>query len=217
MKLLRELTEEVQILTESVKGKKKFFLEGPFIQGEVQNRNGRSYPMQVLEKEVHRYIKEYVETNRAYGELGHPDTPIIQLDRVSHMIRELRQDGNNFYGKAEILETPNGNIVKALMEAGASLGVSSRGIGSLKQEGNIDIVQNDFRLMTAADIVADPSAPDAYVTAVMENKEWIFVDGKIMEKDIDQMQREVRNASSSQLDEVYSSLFIKAIEKLSKP
>ena len=172
--------------------------------------------MQVLEKEVNRYINEYVKTNRAYGELGHPDTPIIQLDRVSHIIRELRQDGNNYYGKAEILDTPNGNIVKALMNAGASLGVSSRGIGSLKQEGNIDIVQDDFKLMTAADIVADPSAPDAYVTAVMENKEWIFVDGKIMEKDIEQMQKEIRSASSGQLDEVYSSLFIRAIEKLSK-
>jgi len=185
MKLLKEVTEQVKVkvLTEAEGSSgKKYFIEGIFIQGGIPNRNNREYPLEVLRKEIDRYTLEHINQNRAYGELGHPDTPTIQLDRVSHMIRSLTEDGKNFIGKAEILATPNGNIVKALIDAGATLGVSSRGVGSLKTEGAINIVQDDFRLMTAADIVADPSAPDAFVSGIMEGKEWVWEGGILREK-----------------------------------
>lgn len=204
MKLLKEVTEQVKVkvLTEgSDASGKKYYIEGIFIQGGIPNRNNREYPMEVLEQEITRYNDEHIKLNRAYGELGHPDTPTIQLDRVSHMIRSLVREGKNYIGKAEILGTPNGNIVKALIDAGATLGVSSRGVGSLKTEGAVNIVQNDFRLMTAADIVADPSAPDAFVTAVMEEKEWIWNNGVLMEKKLSGMKKKISKTTSRELDE----------------
>lgn len=215
MKLLKEVTQEVQIITESIdSGKeKKYFIEGVFIQGDIKNKNGRVYPMTILDKEIQRYNEEYIQHNRAYGELGHPDTPVINLERVSHMIRSLKKEGNNYVGKAEILNTPNGNIVKALMEAGASLGVSSRGIGSLKQEGESNTVQDDFRLMTAADIVSDPSAPDAFVNAVMEEKEWLFVDGVLVPV-LEGYKKDIKNTSSLNLNEEKIRIFKDYLSRL---
>lgn len=215
MKLLKEVTQEVQIITESINSgrDKKYFIEGIFIQGDVKNKNGRVYPMTILDKEIQRYNEEYIQHNRAYGELGHPDTPVINLERVSHMIRSLKKEGNNYVGKAEILNTPNGNIVKALMEAGASLGVSSRGIGSLKQEGESNTVQDDFRLMTAADIVSDPSAPDAFVNAVMEEKEWLFVNGVLVPV-VEEYKKQIKNTSSSNLNEEKLKMFKDYLSRL---
>lgn len=175
MKLFTELNEQVSVLTEMEEtGKKAFYIEGVFLQGNIKNRNGRVYPIPVLEKEVYRYMKENVESNRAYGELGHPDGPNINLERVSHMIKNLRREGDNFIGKAKILETPYGMIVRNLLAEGAGIGVSSRGMGTLKENRGIMEVQDDFRLATAADIVADPSAPNAYVRGIMEGAEWVF-------------------------------------------
>jgi hypothetical protein len=216
MKLLKEVTEQVQVkvLTEGTDSSKKYFIEGIFIQGDISNRNNRKYPMDTLKEEIARYTKEHINLNRAYGELGHPDTPTIQLDRVSHMIRSLKQDGKNFIGKAEILSTPNGNIVKALIDAGATLGVSSRGVGSLKTEGVTNIVQPDFRLMTAADIVADPSAPDAFVSAVMEEKEWVWNNGVLVEKAVAQYKENIKKASKKSLVEEKFRIFEDFLSKL---
>lgn len=176
MKLFTELNEQVSVLTEMEEsGKKAFYIEGVFLQGDIKNKNGRVYPVPVLEKEVYRYMKENVQNNRAYGELGHPDGPNINLERVSHMIKNLRKEGSNFVGKAKILETPYGMIVRNLLAEGAGIGVSSRGMGTLKpnKEGIME-VQDDFHLATAADIVADPSAPNAYVRGIMEGAEWVL-------------------------------------------
>lgn len=176
MKLFTELNEQVSLITEMEEsGKKAFYIEGVFLQGNIENRNRRIYPVPVLEKEVYRYMKENVESNRAYGELGHPEGPNINLERVSHMIKNLRKENNDFVGKAKILETPYGMIVRNLLAEGAGIGVSSRGMGTLKcnNEGIME-VQDDFRLATAADIVADPSAPNAYVRGIMEGAEWVF-------------------------------------------
>jgi len=179
MKLIREEIQNVQYLVETAKdGTKNYFIEGIFMQAEKQNRNGRVYPMNVLSKEADRYNREYVQKNRAFGELGHPENPQINLDRVSHMITKLYPDRTNFIGKAKILDTPNGKIVKSLLDGGASLGVSTRGVGSLRPHNGYQQVQDDFKLATAADIVADPSAPDAFVQGIMEGKEWIFENGK---------------------------------------
>jgi len=176
MKLITEQNfEAVNFLKEGKEGEKQdYFIEGIFMQGDMKNRNGRMYPVQTLLKEVNRYDKEYIQKNRAYGELGHPAGPTINLDRVSHMIKELKQDGSNFVGKAKIMDTPMGNIVKNLMDEGCMLGVSSRGMGTLKERNGVAEVQNDFMLATAGDIVADPSAPDAFVNGVMEGTEWIY-------------------------------------------
>ena len=175
MKLIREEIQDVKYLVESDgKGGKNHFITGIFMQAEKQNRNGRVYPMQVLSKEADRYNREYVQKNRAFGELGHPENPQINLDRVSHMITKLYADGTNFIGKAKIMDTPNGKIVKSLLDGGASLGVSTRGVGSLRPHNGYQQVQDDFKLATAADIVADPSAPDAFVQGIMEGKEWVF-------------------------------------------
>ena len=177
MKLIKECTETVEYIVEATdsSGKQKnHYIKGIFLQCEMTNRNGRRYPQNIMEKEVKRYSEAYIDKNRAFGELGHPDSPSINLDRVSHMIKELKADGNNYIGKAQILDTPHGNIVKSLINAGASVGVSSRGMGSLIQKEGINIVQSDFMLATAADIVADPSAPDAFVQGIMENAEWVF-------------------------------------------
>jgi len=176
MKLITELTEQIEYITEAKEsGDKEHYIHGVFLQANRKNKNGRVYPLGILENEVDRYIKENIDTNRAYGELGHPQGPQINLDRVSHMITSLKRDGDNFIGKARITETPMGNIVRGLLKSGANLGVSSRGMGSLKPtKDGIMEVQNDFHLATAADIVADPSAPDAFVKGVMENVDWIY-------------------------------------------
>ena len=183
MKLILETVQDVKYLTEEKDGKKDFFIEGIFLQGDIVNRNGRRYPLHVLEKEVDRYIKEKVETKRAYGELGHPDGPSINLDRISHLITEIRQDGSNFIGKAKILPTPMGDIARNIIEGGGVLGVSTRGIGSLKEVDGIMEVQDDFQLATAADIVSDPSAPDAFVNGIMEGIEfWYTDDGRLVKE-----------------------------------
>lgn len=180
MKLLNEVFEDVKyIVEEKESGKKSYFIEGIFLQGNIKNRNGRVYRVETLEREVNRYIKEHVQKNRAYGELGHPNGPTINLERVSHIIKDLHREGDNFVGKAKVMDTPYGNIVKNLMSEGACLGVSSRGLGSIKpnKQGVME-VQDDFFLATAGDIVSDPSAPDAFVQNVMEGAEWLYIDGR---------------------------------------
>jgi hypothetical protein len=215
MKLIKEVFEQNRILVEEKDGKKNLYLEGIFLQAEVKNRNGRMYPESTMDREVGRYIKEYVEKNRAYGELGHPDTPSINLDRVSHIITSLKKEGTNYVGRAKILETPMGNIAKGLLDGGANLGVSSRAMGSLKTgKDGVQIVQDDFMLSTAADIVADPSAPDAYVSGIMEGKEWMFVDGKFVEKDVEEAQRFIRKASSKRLEEAKIRAFMDFLSKI---
>ena len=215
MKLICEVNEEVKYLEEEKNGKKGLYIEGIFMQGDIKNRNGRMYPKDVLEKEVNRYNKEYIAKNRAYGELGHPQGPTINLERVSHMITQLQPDGSNFVGKAKIMtETPYGKIVESLINEGAQLGVSSRGMGSLKQKNGANEVQGDFYLATAADIVADPSAPNAFVNGVMESKEWIWDNGIIREADIADMQKEVKTASKSELENVKLKDFENFLSKL---
>jgi len=189
MKLITEQIENVQILTEEKNGKKLLYIEGVFLQSELTNRNGRRYPFEVLNREVERYNEEYVKTKRALGELGHPDGPTINLDRVSHRIVSLRSEGNNFIGKAQILDTPMGKIAKSLLDEGAQLGVSSRGMGSIDKQEGISIVRDDFMLTTAADIVADPSAPDAFVNGIMEGKEWVWDNGILKEAKVDKYRR----------------------------
>lgn len=217
MKLIREdLTHETKFIVEEKLGKgKQYFIEGVFLQSELKNRNGRMYPESIMDKEVGRYMENYVKHNRAYGELGHPDTPSINLDRVSHLIVDLRKEGTNYIGKAKILETPMGNIARGLLDGGANLGVSSRALGSLQmnKEG-VQIVQDDFMLSTAADIVADPSAPDAYVRGIMENKEWVFVDGKFVEKHIEEAKAIIRKAPSKQLQEAKLIAFQNFLSKI---
>lgn len=216
MRLIREVFEQTNTIVESKLGKgKEYFIEGIFLQSELKNRNGRMYPESVMDNEVGRYIKESVEKNRAYGELGHPDTPSINLDRVSHMIVSLRKEGTNYIGKAKILETPMGQIARGLLDGGANLGVSSRALGSLQTNNEgVQVVQDDFMLSTAADIVADPSAPDAFVRGIMESKEWIFVDGKFVEQHIEEAQRSIRKASSRNLEEAKIIAFQKFLSKI---
>lgn len=208
-KLIKEEVEAVGFLIEEDKktGLKNYFLHGTFMQAEVQNRNGRVYPKDVLMQEAARYNDNYVKKNRAFGELGHPDSPTINLDRVSHLITELYPDGNNFIGKAKILDTPNGKIVKSLLDGGAQLGVSTRGVGSLKPQNGYSVVQPDFKLATAADIVADPSAPDAFVRGIMENKEWMFEGGVWKEADFDHAKKQIQRASKDQIERVALQLF----------
>ena len=189
MKLITEQIENVQILTEEKNGKKLLYIEGVFLQSELTNRNGRRYPFEVLNREVERYNEEYVKTKRALGELGHPDGPTINLDRVSHRITSLRAEGHNFIGKAQILDTPMGKIAKSLLDEGVQLGVSSRGMGSIEKQEGISVVRDDFMLTTAADIVADPSAPDAFVNGIMEGKEWVWENGILKEAKIDKYRR----------------------------
>jgi len=189
MKLITEQIEDVQVLTEEKDGKKLLYIEGVFLQSELKNRNGRMYPFDVLNREVERYNEEYVKTKRALGELGHPDGPTVNLDRVSHRITSLRAEGNNFIGKAQILDTPMGNIARSLLGEGVQLGVSSRGMGSIQKQEDVNIVADDFMLTTAADIVADPSAPDAFVNGIMEGKEWVWENGILKEAKIDKYRR----------------------------
>jgi len=182
MKLITEEISDVKFITEGKGSKKKMYIEGVFLQGDLKNRNGRMYPVQTLAKEVNRYNEAFVGKGRALGELGHPDGPTVNLDRVSHKITSLRQEGNNFIGKAQLLETPMGKIAKSLLDEGVTLGVSSRGVGSLRESNNgCKVVGEDFMLATAADIVADPSAPDAFVSGIMEGKEWIWEGGILRE------------------------------------
>lgn len=215
MKLIREEIQDVKYLVESDgKGGKNHFITGIFMQAEKQNRNGRVYPMNVLSKEADRYNREYVTKNRAFGELGHPENPQINLDRVSHMITKLYPDGTNFIGKAKILDTPNGKIVKSLLDGGASLGVSTRGVGSLRAMNGFQQVQDDFKLATAADIVADPSAPDAFVQGIMEGKEWVFENDQWKEVHNERAKKLIREASRHDVEEVALKIFENYISKL---
>ena len=196
MKLITEVTESVKVITEEKDGKKSLYIEGTFLQGNIVNRNGRRYATEILAKEVGRYMKETVAKGRAYGELGHPDGPAINLDRVSHLITDLRQEGDNFIGKAKISSTPMGQIVEGLLSDGANLGVSSRGMGSIKEgKDGVAEVQEDFYLATAADIVADPSAPDAFVNGIMEGVEWVWNQDKLVAMHVEEMKREADKAS----------------------
>ena len=201
MKLITENIEDINVLVEETNGKKHLYIEGVFLQSEVKNRNGRVYPFNILNREVQRYTEQYVKTGRALGELGHPDGPSVNLDRVSHRIVELRSQGSDFYGKARILETPMGNIAKSLLEEGVKLGVSSRGMGSLEERNGTNYVRDDFMLATAADIVADPSAPDAFVDGIMEGKEWIWENGILREHQIAKYHRYISESNRKNLEE----------------
>ena len=214
MKLITETVEEIKVITEENNGVKTLYIQGPFLVAETKNRNGRSYPVSVLENEVNRYMKEYVDKNRAFGELGHPESPTINLERVSHMITNITKNGNVFEGKAKVLDTPMGKIAKNLMEAGATLGVSSRGMGSLKNEGGVNIVQPDFYLATAADIVADPSAPGAVVQGIMEGKEWVWDNGLVKEVNVNEYYDQIKSAKQKQLDEISLKIFENFLSRL---
>jgi len=218
MRLIKEFNQEINYLTEETKNKNKpnVFIEGVFLQSDLKNKNGRIYPREIMQREVNRYVKENVDTKRAYGELGHPEGPTVNLDRVSHMIVSLKEDGNNYIGKAKVMDTPMGKIVKELISEGAQLGVSSRGLGSLKERNGINEVQDDFMLATAADIVADPSAPDAFVSGIMEGKEWVFVNGRWTEQDIEEAQATISSANSAHLEEEKLQVFNNFLQKLSK-
>jgi hypothetical protein len=218
MKLITELTENVQYVTEANEksGKKDMYIEGIFLQAEIKNRNGRMYPINVLESEVKRYMTEVVSHNRAYGELGHPSGPSINLDRVSHIITELKRDKNNFIGKAKITETPMGNIARGIMESGGQLGVSSRAMGSLKEERGVMVVQSDLKISTAADIVADPSAPDAFVKGIMENVEWFYdeANGVWLQEKVESIKKSVHRLSSKKIEEQRLAIFEEFLSSL---
>lgn len=216
MRLITEVFEQNKIIVEEKLGKgKQYFIEGIFLQSELKNRNGRVYPEATMDKEVQRYTEEYIKKNRAYGELGHPDTPSINLDRVSHMITSLKKEGTNYIGRAKILDTPMGQIAKGLLDGGANLGVSSRALGSLKtNRDGIQVVQDDFMLSTAADIVADPSAPNAFVQGIMEGREWVFVDGKYVERQIEEAKKMIQRSSIAQLNEMSIKAFQDFLNKI---
>jgi len=216
MKLIRESIENVKYLTEKTEdGKKKLYIEGTFLVGDQVNKNNRMYKMDILRNEVSRYTDEFINTNRALGELGHPDTPSINLERVSHKIVSLKEDGNSFYGKALILGTPYGQIVENFINNDIQVGVSSRALGSLTQtKEGYNLVQDDLKLATAADIVADPSAPGAFVQGIMENKEWMMVDGKFVEADHNRFKKTIQRASKNQIEETALKLFENYLRKL---
>ena len=207
MKLITETIENVEVITEGKGADKKLYIEGVFLQSEIKNRNGRMYPFSVLEKEVNRYNEEYVKTSRALGELGHPDGPTVNLDRVSHRITSLTAEGNNFIGRAQIMNTPMGNIARSLLEDGVKLGVSSRGMGSIDKREDCGVVMDDFMLATAADIVADPSAPDAFVNGIMEGKEWAWDNGILKETKVAKYQRYMDDATRQNLEERTLAVF----------
>ena len=212
MKLITEHTHELEYITES-KGKEQY-IKGIFMQSDLKNQNGRIYPHAVLKKEVNNFNNKYVKEGRALGELGHPMGPIINLDRVSHVIKELKEDGKNFVGKAKVMDTPNGKIVKNFISEGVKLGVSSRGMGSVKQnKEGVNEVQNDFVLSTV-DIVADPSAPDAFVNGIMEGKEWVWENGVIKEREIDNMRKTIEKAKMRELEQKKLEVFQKFLQKL---
>jgi hypothetical protein len=214
MKLISEEIQNAEYLVEETNGKKDYKIRGVFLQSELQNRNGRVYPKDILDKEVRRYNAEFINKKRAFGELGHPDGPTVNLERVSHMITKLYPDGANFIGEAKIMNTPYGKIVKGLIDEGAQLGVSSRGMGSLERRGGANYVKDDFYLATAADIVADPSAPDAFVEGIMENKEWIWDNGVLVEKNIDAWKREIESAKRNALAEAKVKVFENFLKNL---
>ena len=214
MKLISEEIQDAEYLVEETNGKKNYKIRGVFLQSDIKNRNGRIYENDILSKEVDRYSKEFINKKRAFGELGHPDGPTVNLERVSHMITSLKSEGKNFIGEAKIMDTPYGKIVKGLIDEGAQLGVSSRGMGSLVQKNGSNYVGKDFYLATAADIVADPSAPDAFVEGIMENKEWIWDNGEIKAKDIEEYKRYIEKAKSIQLAEAKANVFANFLEKL---
>jgi len=213
MKLITEMTEEVRLVTEDKEGKKNYFIEGVFMQAEQKNRNGRVYPMGILENEVKRYNDEYVGKKRALGELNHPQGPTVNLDRVSHLITELKFNNNDCIGRAKVLDTPMGKIVKNLIDEGAQLGVSSRGMGSLKDVGGINEVQKDF-MLSAVDVVADPSAPNAFVNGIYEGAEWVWDNGILKEKEVARMQREYEYASVRDKEQKAIHLFERFLKKL---
>ena len=215
MKLIREEIETAKVtITEGKNGKKSHFIEGVFLQGEIKNRNGRMYPISTLQREAVNYNKKYIEKGRALGELGHPDGPTINLDRVSHLITSLKQEGNNYVGKARLLDTPMGNIAKNLIDEGVKLGVSSRGLGTIRERDGVKVVMDDFMLATAADIVADPSAPDAFVNGIMEGKEWIYNNGSVQEQTVEQIKKRIHNAALNQMEQVKLSAFNQFMQQL---
>ena len=217
MKLITEIVDDdkIEVLIEENKGgKKDYYIKGVFMQAETKNRNGRVYPKKVLDEQVRKYITNYIDQNRAFGELGHPDGPVVNLERVSHMIKELNQEGNNWIGKAKIMETPYGKIVKNLIDEGAKLGVSSRGMGSLKNVRGTNVVQDDFYLATAADIVADPSAPEAFVQGVMESKNWVWDNGVIKERELEEYKNRINRAKIKELEETKLKVFKSFLSKL---
>ena len=215
MKLIREEIETAKVtITEGKNGKKSHFIEGVFLQGEIKNRNGRMYPISTLQREAVNYNKKYIEKGRALGELGHPDGPTINLDRVSHLITSLKQEGNNYIGKARLLDTPMGNIAKNLIDEGVKLGVSSRGLGTIRERDGVKVVMDDFMLATAADIVADPSAPDAFVNGIMEGKEWIYNNGSVQEQTVEQIKKRIDNAALNQMEQVKLSAFNQYMQSL---
>ena len=214
MRLIAEELTEVKFLTEEKEGKKNYFIEGIFLQSEIANKNGRMYPFKTLQREVAKYHENFIRQGRALGELGHPEGPSINLDRVSHKIERLSEDGNNFVGRAKILDTPNGKIAKSLLDEGVRLGVSSRGMGSIKKESNCNVVCDDFMLATAADIVADPSAPDAFVDGIMEGKEWVWDNGILKESAVAEIKKEIDAATLRNLQERKISAFSKFLKSL---
>ena len=217
MKLIREEINEAQYIIEEDNGKKSHKIKGIFMQANIKNRNGRVYPQEVLEKEVNRYNKEFVNKKRAFGELGHPDGPTVNLERVSHLITKLEGDGKgNYIGEAKITDTPYGKIVKSLIDEGAQLGVSSRGMGSLENRGGTNYVKSDFYLATAADIVADPSAPQAFVNGVMEGKEWIWDGGIIKEQDVSEIQEQIEREARKRKANLEAHAFDNFMQKLTK-
>tara|TARA_A200000159_G_C7329063_1_gene342194 strand:+ start:2035 stop:2688 length:654 start_codon:yes stop_codon:yes gene_type:complete len=216
MKLITETVDDVKYIVEEKDGKKSMYIEGVFLQSDLKNRNGRMYPKEIMQREVARYTKENIDTKRAMGELGHPDGPTVNLDRVSHLITSLKEDGNNYIGKAKILDTPMGNIARNLIEEGAQLGVSSRGLGSLKERNGINEVQDDFMLSTAADIVSDPSAPDAFVRGIMENREWILENGIWQEREVDMAKTYISKTSARELEEAKLVVFESFMKRLSE-
>ena len=215
---MKLITEEIQnaeyIVEESKDGKKNYAIKGIFMQADVKNRNGRVYPQEVLQREVVRYNREFINKNRAFGELGHPEGPTVNLERVSHMIKSLYPDGKNFMGEAKVLDTPYGKIVKNLIDEGAKLGVSSRGMGTLYQRGGANYVKDDFYLATAADIVADPSAPDAFVEGIMEGKEWVWDNGRLKEQAISELKLQVQKAKRQQIADVKARVFESFLKNL---
>ena len=214
MRLIAEEITQVKFLSEEKDGKRSHFIEGIFLQAELQNKNGRKYPFNTLQREVAKYDENHIRKGRALGELGHPDGPSINLDRVSHKIESLKEDGNNFIGRAKILDTPMGNIAKNLLDEGVRLGVSSRGMGSLKKESNCNVVQDDFMLATAADIVADPSAPDAFVDGIMEGKDWVWENGLLKESAVAEIKQEIDQATLINLQERKISAFSKFLKSI---
>ena len=207
MKLITETTENIEVITEEKGTGRDYKIRGIFLQGDIKNRNGRVYPVSVLAKEVNRYNKEFVEKKRAFGELGHPDGPTVNLERVSHMITSLKPEGRNFIGEAKIMDTPYGKIVKNLIDEGAQLGVSSRGMGSMKQVNGKNVINNDFYLATAADIVADPSAPDAFVEGIMEGKEWVWDNGVLKSMEVEKYKEEIGKTRRAELAEAKARVF----------